>query len=216
MTGRRALTIGCAVAVIVAVRSWVLPSSAPVWLRGASPFTWSETRAERKRCLAFANMIGSTHPATYYYDEDRKASPVMTIDRTVRAGDSLAFDGRVMRGRYLNYVFHCATANVRGHPGEHRSEIAEPWSDANDWTTVHAVEERLRGLCIDSAAIRYPTSRFSDRTLMLRPVGGSGRLLLTAVDTVYESEPQTVSCAVWVGGGGKTVVSIDAPTHGSD
>lgn len=210
MTRKELLVAGCAIALLAGTRSWYLPSSAPPWLRGASPFTWSETRRERQRCLAFANMIGSQHPQTYYSDEDRKASPVMSIARTVRAGDSLAFDGRVTRGRYLNYVFHCATANVRGHPGDHRSEIAEPWGEASDWTSVHAVEQHMREICVDSAARRYPTSRFSDRTLMLRPPGGGGKLLMTAVDTVYEVAPQTVSCSVWVSGVGKTVVNLDA------
>ena len=111
MTRKELLVAGCGIALLVGTRSWYLPSGAPTWLRGASPFTWSETRRERQRCLAFADMIGSQHPQTYYADEDRKASPVMSIDRAVRAGDSLAFDGRVTRGRYLNYVFHCATAN---------------------------------------------------------------------------------------------------------
>ena len=201
---------GVAVALVL-TRSYWLPGTAPTWLRGTSPFTWSETRGERARCLTFAEMIGSQHPAMYYADEDRQAVPKMTIDRTLRAGDSLAFDGSITRGRYLSYVFHCATANVHGRPGEHRSEIAEPWWGANDWTSVHAVEERLRQLCVDSAATRYPTSRFSQRTLMLRRAGGGGRLLMTAVDTVYEGEPETVSCSVWVGGGGRMSASVDDP-----
>ena len=211
MTRRDAVVTACAIAALVATRSYWLPGNAPTWLRGQSPFTWTETRRERQRCLAFADMIGSKHPETFYIDEDRTAEPVMSIDRTVRAGDSLAFDGRVTRGRYINYVFHCATANLHGRPGDHRSEIAETWSGAEDWTRVHAVEERLRQLCVDSAATRYPTSRFSQRTLMLRPAGGSGRLLLTAIDTVYEAEPRTVSCSVWVGGDGRMSASVQDP-----
>ena len=212
MTGRRLLVTVCAIALLIGTRSWYLPSGAPAWLRGTSPFTWTETRGERQRCLTFAEMIGSKHPSTFYVDEDRTAVPVMTIDRTLRAGDSLAFDGSISRGRYLSYVFHCATANVRGHPGEHRSEIAEPWPDANDWPSVHDVEERLRRMCVDSAVVRHPTSRFSDRTLMLRRAGGGGQLLMTAVDTVYEGEPETVSCSVWVGGGGRMAASVDDPS----
>lgn len=195
MTGRQGLGAAAVAALLLLTRSYWLPSRAPTWLRGASPFTWTETRAEKRRCLAFAEMIGSTHPETYYYDEDRKAVPVAKIERIVRGGrDSLGIEGTVMRGRYLNYVFYCATANVRGHPGEHRSEIAEPWGKAMDWPSVHAVEERITRSCVDSAARFYPTSRFSSRKLMLRPPGTGGRLLFTAIDTVYEREPQIVTC----------------------
>lgn len=195
MTQRQRLGAVGVAALLLLTRSYWLPSRAPTWLRGASPFTWTETRAEKRRCLAFANMIGSTHPQTYYYDEDRKATPVMKIERIMRGGrDSLGIEGTVTRGRYLNYVFYCATANVRGHPGEHRSEIAEPWGKAMDWPSVHAVEERITRSCLDSAVRFYPTSRFGSRTLMLRPAGAGGQLLFTAIDTVYEREPQTVTC----------------------
>lgn len=196
MSASGAVKVACAVGVLVCARSWVLPSSAPVWLRGASPFSWTETRAERQRCEAFATMIGSTHPATHYYGENESAPPVVQIRRTLRAGDSLAFDGQVTRGSRVNYVFHCATANVHGHPGEHRSEIGEPWGDAKEWPAVRAIEARLEQACADSAAAFYPTSRISPRTLMLRPIPGRGHLLATAIDTVGDAPPQTVSC--WV------------------
>ena len=141
-------------------------------------------------------MIGSTHPATHYYDETPNATPVVSVQHTIRAGDSLAFDGQVTRGNRVNYVFHCATANVHGHPGEHRSEIAEPWGVADEWPAVRAIEARLERACADSAAAFYPTSRISPRTLMLRPIPGRGHLLAMAIDSVDDTPPQQVSC--WV------------------
>ena len=183
MTGGRALAIGCAVAANVAARSWVLPASAPAWLRGTSPFTWTETRAEKKRCEAFASMIGSTHPATYYYGENRSAPAVVQIQRTVRAGDSLAFEGQVTRGNRVNYVFHCATANVHGHPGEHRSEMSEPWGNAKEWPAVRAIEARLerRRRCDAAAGVVlglgrriWPTGLGPRRGSRDRAVNGRG------------------------------------------
>ena len=215
MTGGRALAIGCGVAAIVAARSWVLPASAPAWLRGTSPFTWTETRAEKKRCEAFASMIGSTHPATYYYGENRSAPAVVQIQRTVRAGDSLACEGQVTRGNRVNYVFHCATANVRGHPGEHRSEMSEPWGNAKEWPAVRAIEARLERACADSAVAFYPTSRISPRMLMLRTVPGRGHLLATAVDSAGDATPQPVSCWVSVDGYGQPDwVHVEDPATG--
>jgi hypothetical protein len=196
---------------LLCTRSYWLPSTAPAWLRGTSPFTWHATRAERARCLAFATMMGSIHPQMYYIDEDRNAQPVVTVDRTGRAGDSLAFDGDVRRGKYISYVFHCATASVHGHPGEHRSAIAEPWPGADDWAHVHEVETRLQRSCLDSAARFYPTSRFSERTLIVRHPGGSGELFALAEDTVYDVEPQQVTCSVAVGGTGRLFVSVRDP-----
>ena len=212
MTRRGALTLAGVVTALLLARSYWLPSRAPTWLRGASPFTWSETRAEEQRCLTFAQMIGSKHPATVYADEDRSATPVIAIDRLVRGGrDSLGIEGTVRRGRYLQYIFYCATANDRGHPGEHRSEIAEPWGFATDWPANHAIEERFRQNCLDSAQRFFPTSTFSSRSLMLRPVGGSGHLLVMATDTVYERPPQTVSCHVWLKGNGEPMINVDDP-----
>ena len=198
-------------AALLLTRSYWLPSAAPTWLRGTSPFTWGATRAERGRCRAFASMMGSIHPEMYYIDEDRKATPEVAIRRTLRVGDSLVFDGDVRRGKYISYVFHCATANVRGHPGEHHSAIAEPWSGADDWERVHDVEMRLQRSCLDSATRYYPTSRFSDRALIVRHAGGMGVLYAAAEDTVYDVGPQQVTCSIAVGGQGQLFVSVQDP-----
>jgi len=147
----------------------------------------------------------------HYVDEDRKAKLVVAIERTIRSGDSLVFEGDVRQGRYIWYVFHCATANVRGNPVDHQSAIAEPWVGADDWAHVHDVEMRLQRSCFDSAARYYPTSRFSDRTLVVRRPGGDGVLYATAEDTVYEVEPQQVTCSVAVGGNGKLFVNARDP-----
>ncbi|MFL5561171.1 MAG: hypothetical protein ACJ79K_06840 [Gemmatimonadaceae bacterium] len=203
--------VAAAAVALLLTRSYWLPPTAPTWLRGASPFTWQQTRSERAHCLAFANMMGSVHPEMTYIDEDRKAKPVVAIERTLRAGDSLVFEGDVRRGKYIGYVFHCATANVRGNPGDHRSAIAEPWSGADDWAQVHDVEMRLQRSCFDSAARFYPTSRFSDRTLIVRRPGGTGVLYAAAQDTVYETEPQQVTCSVAVGGNGRLFVNAVDP-----
>jgi len=194
MTRRSLLVAGGAIAFLFATRSWYLPSGAPAWLRGTSPFSATETRAERKRCETFASMIGSAHPKTHYADENPNAVPEVQIQHTLRAGDSLAFDGQVVRGSRVNYVFHCATANVGGHPGEHHSAMSEPWGSATEWPAVNAIEERIARACADSAVQYYPTSRISPRTLMLRPYAGRGLLLAKAIDTTFDSPPETVSC----------------------
>ena len=199
MTRRTRIAAGVA-ALLLLGRSYWLPSRAPTWLRGASPFTWSETRAERGRCRAWAEMVAV--PFTHaHFGEDFLAPSVVHIDRTLRTvRDSLAFEGRITHERYVNYVFHCATAYERGHPGEHHSSLSEPWGSMDEWPAVYAFEQRVTRLCQDSAVRYFPTSRFSSRTLMLRSISGGGRLLMTAIDTVYEREPQTVACQVGING----------------
>ena len=214
MTRRQRWGFAAAAVALLLTRSYWLPGNAATWLRGTSPFNWQQTRGERAHCLAFASMMGSLHPQMYYIDEDRKAKPVVAIQRTLRAGDSLVFEGDVRRGRYISYVFHCATANVHGRPGEHHSEIAEPWSGADDWAHVHDVEMRLQRACLDSAARFYPTSRFSDRALVVRHASGSGTMYVAAEDTVYETGRQRVTCSVGVGGQGQLFVGAIDPKWG--
>jgi len=69
----------------------------------------------------------------------------------------------------------------------------------------------MQRACLDSAARFYPTSRFSDRTLIVRHPGGGGDLHAIAEDTVYETAPQEVTCSVSVGGQGQLFVSARDP-----
>ncbi|HEX2779657.1 MAG TPA: hypothetical protein VHM30_09170 [Gemmatimonadaceae bacterium] len=186
-TKRRWATVAALAIAFLAVRSFVLPSNAPAWLRGTSPFNWIETRAERNRCLAFGSMMGPNGRTYANYGDDRKSGLTVEIDRGLRAGDSLVFEGHASRGRTTQILFHCATANVRGHPGEHRTELAQPWGGVpEEWSAVRDLEARIERACADSAAARFPTARISPRMLVLRQIFTTGEVHGMAVDTVYD------------------------------
>lgn len=211
MTRGRVLAIVIALG-LAATRSYWLPSLAPTWLRGASPFTWGETRIERARCDAWAQLMAAGPFDKRDYNEDPKAPGKVEIERTLRAGDSLAFEGKITRAGFVKYVFHCATANQRGHPGEHHTAASEPWvATAEEWPAIHALEERITKECLDSAVRYFPTSRFSKHVLMLRPPGFSGRLVSTAIDTVYDVAPRRFMCDAFVNGNGMLSVQVRDP-----
>lgn len=192
---RRWIALAAVALAFLALRSFVLPSNAPSWLRGTSPFNWIETRAERNRCLAFGRMMGPTGRTIANHGDDRTSKLLVEIDRGLRSGDSLVFEGHASRGRTTQILFHCATANVRGHPGEHRTELAQPWGGVpEEWGAVRGLEARLEQACADSAAARYPTARISPRMLVLRNVFITAEIHGMATDTVYEVPRQEFVC----------------------
>jgi glucose/arabinose dehydrogenase len=70
---------------------------------------------------------------------------------------------------------------------------------------------RLQRSCFDSAARYYPTSRFSDRTLIIRHAGGMGERYAAAEDTVSDVAPQHETRSIAVGGKGQLFVSVPDP-----
>ena len=211
-TGRRVGIVAAAVVVFIGARSFVLPSGAPAWLRGTSPFTWPETRRERERCLAFGRMMGPTGHTFADYGDDRTSPVEVEIDRTLRVGDSLVFEGNAHRGRTTQILFHCATANVRGHPGEHHTDMNQPWSDVPEtWAAVHALEAGYEADCARMAAEAFPTARVSPDMLVLRPVHFQANIVGMARDTVYEAEPREFACHVYAGGRGPQVIFDSMP-----
>src|SRR6185436_8622622 len=103
---------------------------------------------------------------------DRNDGPIdVRIERTLRVHDSLVFEGSAVRGGRTRLLFHCATANVRGHPGEHKTAASSPWpGTAEDWRSANALEERMKQQCADSAMVRFPGRGISRRMLVLRPL----------------------------------------------
>jgi len=194
---RKPLAALIAIAALFALRSFIFPTHAPVWLRGTSPFTWSATRAERRHCIAFANMIGSANMGYAMYG-DRNDGPVeVSIDRTLRVHDSLVFEGKASRGGRVRLLFHCATANVRGHPGEHKTAASNPWpGTAEDWASANRLEEKMERQCADSAALVFPASRIAKRMLVLRPLVNRADIRGTAIDTTSDEE-QDFGCVAW-------------------
>ena len=194
-------TIRVVLAAIVAflvLRSFVFPAKAPTWLRGTSPFNWLATRAERQRCIAFANMMGSVNMGYAVYG-DRDGPVEVSIDRTLRDHDSLVFEGSAARGGRVRLLFHCATASVRGRPGEHQTAASAPWpGKAEDWAAAHHLEERMKRQCADSARVVFPTRRIARRMLVLRPLANRADIRGIAIDTVNQAEPLDFACDVWV------------------
>ena len=210
--GRRVAVWAAVLALFLAVRSFVFPSTAPTWLRGTSPFTWAETRRERERCLAFGAMMGPTGRTFADYGDDRTSPVEVEIDRTLRAGDSLVFEGNAHRGRTTQILFHCATANVRGHPGEHHTDMNLPWIGVPEtWADVHRAEAGYEEDCIRQAATAFPTARISPNMLVLRPLHSQANIVGLARDTVYEVEPREFVCQVWETGRGTRVILDTMP-----
>lgn len=206
---KRAVGVAAALAVFYVARGSILPSSAPVWLRGPSPFGWSETRAEKKRCIAFGEMMGPGGRTFANYGDDRTSELEVEIERTLRAGDSLVFEGRARRGRTTQILFHCATANVHGHPGEHHTALSQPWAGVTeDWAPVHELEARLERECADSVATILPDARVSRSMLVLRPVSSIGRILARATDTTSEIRHMFACDARPTRGGDYAVIGI--------
>ena len=187
-----------AVVVFFVLRSFVFPAAAPPWLRGTSPFNWLTTRAERKHCIAFANMMGSQNIGYAMYG-DHDGPVEVSIDRTLRVHDSLVFEGKAARGGRVRLLFHCATANAGGRPGEHQTAASVPWPDkAEDWAAAHELEERMERQCADSAAAAFPTRAISKRWNVLRPLAVRADIRGTAIDTLHNAAPLDFSCEVWV------------------
>ena len=187
-----------AVIAFLVLRSFVFPAKAPTWLRGTSPFNWRATRAERQHCIAFANMMGSQNMGYAVYG-DRDGPVEVSIDRTLRVQDSLVFEGKAARGGRVRLLFHCATATVRGRPGEHQTAASVPWpGTAEDWAAAHRLEERMERQCADSAGVVFPTRRIAKRMLILRPLANRADIRGTAIDTVNQAEPLDFGCEVWV------------------
>jgi hypothetical protein len=186
------------VVALLVLRSFVFPATAPTWLRGTSPFNWLATRAERQHCMAFATMMGSQNMGYAIYG-DRDGPVEVRIDRTLRVQDSLVFEGKAARGGRVRLLFHCATASVRGRPGEHQTAASVPWpGKAEDWAAAHRLEERMERQCADSAAVVFPTRRIAKQMLILRPLPNRANIRGTAIDTVNHAEPLDFGCEVWV------------------
>ena len=187
-----------AIVAFFALRSFIFPANAPVWLRGTSPFNWLDTRAERRHCVAFANMMGSQNIGYAIYG-DRNGPVEVSIDHTLRVHDSLVFEGTAARRGRVRLLFHCATANVRGNPGEHKTAASSPWpGTAEDWAAAHRLEERMERQCADSAAVAFPARGISKRMLVLRPLPGDADIRGIAIDTVGDAEPLDFGCTATV------------------
>ena len=184
------------------LRSFVFPASAPTWLRGTSPFNWMATRAERQHCIAFGNMMGSVNTGYAIYG-DRNGPVVTSIERTLRVHDSLVFEGSAARGGRVRLLFHCATANDRGHPGLHATAASSPWpGTADTWADANLLEERMKRQCADSAAVAFPNRAILKRMLVLRPLPATADIRGTAVDTVGSGDPLDFGCDASLNGVG--------------
>jgi len=194
---RRVITVVAVALAFLLLRSFVLPAGAPTWLRGTSPFNALDTRAERRHCVAFADMIGSTNPGYTIYG-DRNDGPIdVSIDRTLRVHDSLVFEGKASRGGRTRLLFHCATASRFGHPGEHKTAASSPWpGTAEDWESANRLEEKMEEKCAALAVAAIPNSAISRRWLVLRPLPGRGDIQGTALDTLTDDE-RDFSCVAW-------------------
>lgn len=194
---RKALLAIGAIAAFFLLRSFIFGTSAPAWLRGTSPFNRGVTSAERRRCIAVANMIGSVNLGYAIYG-DRDGPVEVSIERTLRVHDSLVFEGAASRGGRTRLLFHCATANVRGRPGEHHTAASSPWpGHAEDWPAAHRLEEQMERQCADSAARVFPKSRIAKRMLILRPLPNRADIRGTAIDPESHAV-RDFGCVAWV------------------
>ena len=156
--------------------------------------------------------MGPTGRTFADYGDDRTSPVEVEIDRTLRVGDSLVFEGRAHRGRTTQILFHCATANVHGHPGEHHTDMNQPWFDVPEtWADVHRLEAGYEEECGRRAATAFPTARISPNMLVLRPIHSQANIIGLARDTVYEVEPREFSCRVYATGRGPQIIFDTMP-----
>jgi hypothetical protein len=134
----------------------------------------------------------------YAFYGDKNGPVEVSFMRTLRVSDSLVFEGKAARGGRTRLLFHCATANDGGHPGEHKTAMNMPWPNKpEDWAVVDSLEVSLERRCADSAAVRFPATRISKRWLVLRPLFIRGDLHGAAIDTVNDAVPIDFGCAAW-------------------